>query len=139
MKYPHLLVAAVSVAMASGAIAQSSSGSTSGSTSGSAGTTSSAASGSDSGTPGMMQMNEAERNTTSKWPEPVRNALFSDASGSTLRSQDEIKANWSKLTTEQQNQIKQDCSTMQTASAAGTGRARECKRFGGWNHTQGFG
>ena len=122
MKYNYLVAVAISLSMASGAIAQSSSGSTSGSTSGSAGTTSSAP-GSASGTPGMMQMNEAERNTTSKWPEPIRNALFSDASGSNLRSQDEIKANWSKLTTEQRNQVKQDCSTMQTASAAGTGSA----------------
>ncbi|WP_210421631.1 hypothetical protein [Sinorhizobium sp. FG01] len=71
----------------------------------------------------MMQMNEAERSTTSKWPDPVRNALFSDASGTSLRSQDEIKANWSKLTAEQQNQIKQDCNTMQTASATGAGSA----------------
>ncbi|AUX80385.1 hypothetical protein [Sinorhizobium fredii] len=70
-----------------------------------------------------MQMNEAERSTTSKWPDPVRNALFSDASGTSLRSQDEIKANWSKLTAEQQSQIKQDCNTMQTASATGAGSA----------------
>ncbi|PII37594.1 hypothetical protein T190_32165 [Sinorhizobium meliloti CCBAU 01290] len=69
----------------------------------------------------MMEMNEAERNTTSNWPEPIRNALFSDATGSTLRSQDELKANWSKLTAEQQDRIKQDCNTMQTASAAGSG------------------
>jgi hypothetical protein len=124
MKCNYLLVTAISLAMASAAVAQSSSGSTSGGTSGSAsGTTSAAPSGGSAGTPGMMEMNEAQRSTMSNWPEPIRNALFSDASGSTLRSQDEIKANWSKLTAEQQNQVKQDCNTMQTASAGGTAGA----------------
>ncbi|WEX75193.1 hypothetical protein PYH37_000565 [Sinorhizobium numidicum] len=70
----------------------------------------------------MMQMTEAEKSTTSKWTRPIGEALFSDTSMSRLRSRNEIRATWSKLTAEQQNQVKHDCNTMETASAgAGSG------------------
>lgn len=108
MKRIHLLVGAMSMAMVSTAIAQDTSGSASGTTEGSAAT----------GT--MMQMTEAEKNATADWTGPIADALFTDQSKMTLRSEQEIRTNWANLSAEQQNQIKEDCNTVETA-AAGTG------------------
>lgn len=108
MKRIHLLVGAISMAMASAAIAQDTSGSAAGTASGSAAT----------GT--MMQMTEAEKSATADWTGPIADALFTDQSKATLRSEQEIRSNWANLSAEQQNQIKEDCNTVQTA-AAGTG------------------
>lgn len=104
MKRIHLLVGAISMAMASAAIAQDTSGTASGT----------AATGT------MMQMTEAEKSATADWTGPIADALFTDQSKTTLRSEQEIRANWANLSAEQQNQIKEDCNTVQTA-AAGTG------------------
>jgi hypothetical protein len=133
----YIMTGVILVTMASTALAQDSSGSASGTTSGSgaAGSTSTTTPGAGAagsttttttgaGNTNMMQMTEAEKSTTSKWTGPIGEALFSDASMSRLRSQDEIRANWSKLTPEQQDQVKRDCNTMESAStSAGGGTA----------------
>ncbi len=109
MRRIHLLVGAISMAMASAAIAQDTSGSATGADPGTAAT------GTD-----MLQMTQAERDATADWTGPIADALFTDQSKTSLRSEEEIRTNWAQLSAEQQNQVKEDCNTVQTA-AAGTG------------------
>ncbi|MCG5480074.1 hypothetical protein [Sinorhizobium alkalisoli] len=106
MRRIHLLVGAVSMAMASAAIAQDSSGSASGAASGTAATSTD-----------MLQMTQAERDATADWTGPIADALFTDQSKTSLRSEAEIRSNWSQLSAEQQSQVKEDCNTVQSASA----------------------
>ncbi|ASY65489.1 Large exoproteins involved in heme utilization or adhesion (plasmid) [Sinorhizobium sojae CCBAU 05684] len=107
MRMIHLLAGAISMAMASAAIAQDTSGSATGADP--------AATGTD-----MLQMTQAERDATADWTGPIADALFTDPSKTSLRSEEEIRTNWAQLSAEQQNQVKEDCNTVQTA-AAGTG------------------
>jgi len=53
------------------------------------------------------------------WNTQIKNAFFSDPATGTLRSQSEIKDNWSNLSSDQQAKVKSDCSNMQ-ANAGST-------------------
>jgi hypothetical protein len=74
-----------------------------------------------------MMMTEADKTLTNDWSGPIADAFFTDASKTTLKSQDEIKSSWSSLSTEQQAQVKQDCATVSssTAAAPGTGTSTD--------------
>ncbi len=113
MKHKLILVAAVSLAMASTAMAQSSD-----TTSGASSDTSATTSGSTTASPGMLQMTEAEKSATANWSGAIADAFFVDSTMTSLKGADEIRTGWSSLTPEQQAQVEQDCNTMQTASAA---------------------
>lgn len=64
------------------------------------------------------------------WQGPISEAFFSDTAG-TMRTEDEIRTNWGSLSTDQQAQVRTDCeshmaahgtdSTMQTGSTTATG------------------
>jgi hypothetical protein len=51
------------------------------------------------------------------WEGPIGDAFYSDTSAFTLRSQDEIAANWAALTAEQQAQVRSDCQTITTTQS----------------------
>jgi hypothetical protein len=53
------------------------------------------------------------------WDGPIGDAFYSDRTNFTLRTADEIAANWAKLTPEQQAQAKSECDVV-TQSASGT-------------------
>ncbi|WP_170314756.1 hypothetical protein [Aquibium carbonis] len=57
------------------------------------------------------------------WNDEIGNAFFSDSELGTLRSDDEISANWNDLSSEQQAQVTTYCATIDTASATGLGGA----------------
>lgn len=56
------------------------------------------------------------------WDGAIGDAFFADSELGTLRSQEEVTANWENLTEEQQAQVRSHCDTMDTA-AAGTQNA----------------
>jgi len=51
------------------------------------------------------------------WPAALKSAFFADASGTKLRSQEEIRAKWASLTTARKTQVQTDC---QKTASAGT-------------------
>lgn len=51
------------------------------------------------------------------WDDAVGDAFFSDADLGTLRSQDEVQANWNDLSEAQQAQVRAHCATIDTAAA----------------------
>lgn len=51
------------------------------------------------------------------WEGPIGDAFFSDTDAGTLRSEDEVRANFDALTVEQQAQVRSHCETYDTASA----------------------
>lgn len=53
------------------------------------------------------------------WEGPIGDAFYSDTSVFTLRGQQEIAANWAKLTAEQQASVKSECQVV-TQSESGT-------------------
>jgi hypothetical protein len=59
----------------------------------------------------------------SGWSGDVANVFFSDPSHATLRSPDEIRSHWQNLSSQQQAQVRQDCSNMMASNASG-GRNR---------------
>jgi len=56
----------------------------------------------------------------SGWDGAIGDAFFADAGAGTLRSEDEIRANWEKLTEEQKAQVRSHCDTVDTAAAPAT-------------------
>src|SRR4051794_26597349 len=46
------------------------------------------------------------------WRGGIGDTFFSDSTGSTMRSQDEVTTRWGKLSAEQQAQARSDCQTM---------------------------
>jgi hypothetical protein len=54
----------------------------------------------------------------SDWPASLKDAFFSDSSGTKLRSQAEIRTKWAALSSAQKTQVKTDCQKM--ASNTGT-------------------
>ncbi|MES0129304.1 hypothetical protein [Mesorhizobium sp. M0029] len=57
----------------------------------------------------------------SGWDSKLSGSFFSDANSGRLLSQDEIRKNWSSLSSEQQAQVRSDCSRMPvTALVSGT-------------------
>lgn len=109
MKIIVIAASVLSLGLGSAAFAQSSSGS-SGTTDGTSTTSGSTTGGSATGQTGMP----------SGWDSTLSGAFFSDASGSSLLSKDQIRQNWSSLTSEQQAQVKSDCSNMTASSSTGT-------------------
>src|SRR5690606_27014712 len=53
------------------------------------------------------------------WEGAIGDAFYSDTGNFTLRSADEMRANWSKLTADQQASVKSECDVV-TQSASGT-------------------
>jgi hypothetical protein len=51
----------------------------------------------------------AESAMPKSWAGPIGDAFYSDTGAMTMRSEDEIKANWAKMTPEQQAQAHEDC------------------------------
>ena len=101
-------VTALSLVLGTAALAQSSStGTTSGSGTSAPGTAGSGSSTSGSGMP-------------SGWSGAIGDAFFTESSGSTLRSNDEIRSRWSSLSSEQQAQVRSDCQGL-ASNTAGTG------------------
>lgn len=52
-----------------------------------------------------------------EWEGAVGDAFFSDVEAGTLRSEDEVRANWQDLSAEQQAQVRTDCASFDTAAA----------------------
>ena len=53
--------------------------------------------------------------TAGEWDSTISGAFYSDSSAGTLRSESEIRTNWSSLSAEQQAQVRERCASM-TAS-----------------------
>jgi hypothetical protein len=115
MKMMYKLIAAsmLTLALGASAIAQSS---TTGTTGGTSGAT--------TATPGAtdtMMMTEADKALTNDWSGPIADAFFTDESKTTLKPQAEIQSSWASLSAEQQAQVKQDCATVSSSTAAAPG------------------
>ncbi|MCO5156770.1 MAG: hypothetical protein M9945_08455 [Aquamicrobium sp.] len=52
------------------------------------------------------------------WEGPIGDAFFADPATGTLRTEDEVRANWQGLTEEQQAEVRAYCATVDTAAAA---------------------
>lgn len=52
-----------------------------------------------------------------EWEGPVGEAFFSDPAVGTLRSEEEVRANWENLTADQQAQVREHCETVDVAAA----------------------
>jgi len=102
MTYKLLTAAAFSLALGTAAIAQTQT----------EGTTQPGA--------GAAPAPAAEGSLPSGWEGAVGDAFFSDPELGTLRSQDEIQANWQNLSEEQQAQVRAHCETVDTAAAGTT-------------------
>lgn len=53
----------------------------------------------------------------SGWSGAIGDAFFSDPAAGTLRSEDEVRANWEGLSDEQQAQVRAECTTVASAQA----------------------
>ncbi|WP_394889263.1 hypothetical protein ACG873_28960 [Mesorhizobium sp. AaZ16] len=113
MMYKLIAASMLTLALGASAIAQSS---TTGTTGGTSGTTTATP-----GTADTMMMTEADKALTKDWSGPIGDAFFTDDTMATLKSQDEIKSSWASLSTEQQAQVKQDCATVSSSTAAAPG------------------
>lgn len=51
------------------------------------------------------------------WEGPIGDAFFSDPATGTLRTEEEVRANWQGLTDEQQAEVRAHCATVDTAAA----------------------
>lgn len=67
--------------------------------------------------------NAGATGTPLDWDDTINDAFFSDTTAGTLRSDDEITTNWSSLTPEQQDRVRQHCDTV-NADATGTDGAQ---------------
>ena len=56
--------------------------------------------------------------SSANWPAAVKDTFYSDAAGTKLRTQEEVRTKWTSLSAEQKAQVKADCD--KSASAAGT-------------------
>lgn len=111
MKRKILTATAISLCLATAALAQSS-----GTSSGTNGTSGSSAGSSMSSTSGSGQSG-----IPSGWDSKLSGSFFSDANSGRLLSQDEIRKNWSSLSSEQQAQVRSDCSRMTASNGTGSG------------------
>lgn len=55
------------------------------------------------------------------WKGDIASALYADQH--TLRTQDEVKTNWAKLSADQQAQVKKDCTATSQAAATKSGES----------------
>ncbi|MER9401520.1 hypothetical protein NKI46_25750 [Mesorhizobium sp. M0615] len=111
MKRKILTATAISLCLATAAFAQSS-----GTSSGTNGTSGSSAGSSMSSTSGSGQSG-----IPSGWDSKLSGSFFRDANSGRLLSQDEIRKNWSSLSSEQQAQVRSDCSRMTASNGTGSG------------------
>lgn len=51
------------------------------------------------------------------WDGAIGDAFFADPAAGTLRTEDEIRANWEGLSADQQAQVRMNCDAMDTAAA----------------------
>lgn len=62
---------------------------------------------------------------------PTMNSAFYNEDGTTLRSEMEIRSNWTNLTPEEQQQVKADCAAqVEAGGTAGTGQSESAGRTG---------
>lgn len=101
MSCKFLIAASLSLGLATGAVAQ---------TAPQTGTDPAAA-GTSAGTGSGLPMG---------WDGAIGDAFFSDTEAGTLRSEDEVRANWDTLTSEQQAQVRSHCVSVDTAGNATT-------------------
>jgi hypothetical protein len=66
--------------------------------------------------PGVGAAGSGQAPTIPVWDQTINDAFFVDAGAGSLRTEEEIRANWGNLTAEQQATIRTDCDTMTTAS-----------------------
>ena len=66
----------------------------------------------------------AESAMPKTWAGPIGDAFYSDTTAMTMRSDDEVKANWAKLTPEQQTQVHADCKLWAAAPKTGADSER---------------
>jgi len=52
-----------------------------------------------------------------KWSGPITDTFFTDSSGSTMRSDDEVTSRWGSLSADQQAQVRSDCRDMTTTGS----------------------
>jgi hypothetical protein len=106
-----IAASAVSLLLASGALAQTSGGDTQGSST-------------------FTSPIEAEM--MGKWPESVRGAFFAD-NAMTLRTQEEITTSFGALTPEEQQAVRDDCTTVSgdTSNSYGKSTIDLCTMVGG--------
>lgn len=114
MSYKIIAAVALSLGLATSALAQTGTGSTTG--------------GADASGQGAA---DAQTAFPTGWSGPISEAFFSDTAAGTMRTEDEIRTNWGNLSAEQQAQVRTDCeshmaahgtdSTMQTGSTTGSG------------------
>ncbi|MCO5147249.1 MAG: hypothetical protein M9895_13865 [Aquamicrobium sp.] len=60
---------------------------------------------------------DAETTLPMGWEGPIGDAFFADPATGTLRTEDEVRANWQGLTEEQQAEVRTYCATVDTAAA----------------------
>lgn len=68
---------------------------------------------------GMSTAAFAQATAPDTWDQTTSDAFFSDSATGTLRSQDEIQANWGTLSDEQQAAVRAHCATMAADAGAG--------------------
>lgn len=101
MTYKFLIAASLSLGLATGAVAQ---------TAPQTGTDPAAAGSSTSTSSGLPM----------GWDGAIGDAFFSDQEAGTLRSEQEVRANWDTLTSDQQARVRSHCASVDTASNATT-------------------
>jgi hypothetical protein len=118
MMYRLIAASMLTLALGTSAIAQSSTTDTTGPAAGASTDT--------------MMMTEADKTLTKDWSGPIGEAFFTDDSMTTLKSQAEIQSSWQSLSAKQQAQVKQDCATVSssTAAAPGTGTSTDTTASG---------
>jgi hypothetical protein len=59
------------------------------------------------------------------WEGDIASTFFSDPAAGTLKSDDEIKAGWAKLSSDQQAQVKTDCQSHMASATTGSGASTD--------------
>jgi hypothetical protein len=66
----------------------------------------------------------AETAMPSTWAGEIGDAFYSDTAAMTLRSEDELKTNWGRMTPAQQTQVREDCKTWAASPKTGADSER---------------
>jgi hypothetical protein len=74
--------------------------------------------GADTSTSGSVTLPQA-------WQGDIAGTFFSDPTAGTLKSDDEIKSGWSKLSADQQAQVKSDCQSHMASATTGSGASTD--------------
>ena len=59
------------------------------------------------------------------WQGDISSTFFSDPAAGTLKSDEEIKSGWSKLSADQQAQVKSDCQSHMASATTGSGASTD--------------